>query len=57
MSTRIVEHHIKYVETHGYDEPDRKKCFICNHIFDEYELRWASPFMETLCDACHTKHG
>ena len=36
--------------------PDRTKCFLCNHIFPENEIRWASPFMETLCNSCHTDY-
>lgn len=36
--------------------PDRTKCFICKHVFTEDEIRWASPVMESLCNACHTDY-
>lgn len=37
-----------------YNIPDRTKCYICGHVFGDHEIRWASPFMETLCDDCHS---
>lgn len=36
-----------------YTLPDRTKCFICNHVFTDDEIRWASPVRETLCGRCH----
>ncbi len=44
-----------YDETVGFRLPNRSKCYLCNHVFTEVEIRWASPFMETLCDECHSK--
>jgi hypothetical protein len=37
------------------EEPEIEVCYRCGYVFTEGEIRWVSPFTETLCLSCYNE--